>query len=311
MTKSSIKLSSSIRESTNNFIISTGGTDYLVQRCDFKLFPLNKVVVEKVTEFQEVLIADTTTFGRVLFLDGDLQSSEYDEALYHEILVQPAMLFHEKPENILVVGTGEGATLREILKHKTASRVVAVDIDRDVVKLCEEHLPGWHEGKMSDPRVEHVFKDGFEYLRETDETFDVAIMDIVSDLDDGPAGDLYTPEFYQLVKGRIKPGGLVAIQGMMLSHLARESKCHLRLRNSVQQVFSRTYSYRASIPSFLSTWGFLLASDWLLPEQIEANNLENTIAQKEVGEKLKHLDGKAIEAAFTHNKALTALLNAG
>lgn len=302
-------MSVSVKESKNSFFVANGDVEYLVQRCDFEMFPLDKVLVNKRTDFQEVIIADTPKFGRVLFLDGDLQSSELDEALYHEHLVQPAMLLHRKPEKILVVGTGEGATLREIFKHTTASNVVAIDIDREVVELCQEYLPTWHDGKMRDSRVEHVFKDGFEYLRETRETFDLAIIDIVSDLDDSPAQDLYTPEFYQLVKSRLHGDGIVAIQGLILSHLKHEIKGHLRLRNSVSQVFKHTHSYKCAIPSFLSSWGFLLASDHVDESHLKAEFIDERIRQTAIGDQLKHLDGSSLNAAFQHSKLITQLLN--
>ena len=301
-------MTNSVKEKKNSFLVSNGDVEYLVQRCDFEMFPLDKVIVNKKTDFQEVIIADTPNYGRVLFLDGDLQSSEYDESLYHEHLVQPAMLFHKNPEKILVVGTGEGATLREIFKHKTASHVVAIDLDREVVDLCDQYLPTWHDGKMRDSRVEHVFQDGFEYLRQTSETFDLAIIDIVSDLDDGPAQDLYTPEFYQLVKSRLNNDGIVAIQGLIISSIENEMKGHLRLRNSVSQVFRYTHSYKCAIPSFLSTWGFLLASDFVDKSSLGSEYIEKRIEETGVGDTLKHLDGPSLNAAFQHSKVVAQLL---
>lgn len=310
-TTSSAKSTNSITESKNHYLAANGDKEFLVQRCDFELFPLDKVVVDKRTDYQEVLIADTEKFGRVLFLDGDLQSSEYDEGLYHELLTQPALLAHEEPVNILVVGTGEGATLREIFKHKSASNVVAIDIDEEVVQLCKEYLPTWHQGRMEDPRVEHVFKDGFEYLKQTDKKFDVVIIDIVSDLDDGPANALYTPDFYNLVKNCMNENAIVAIQGLVLSHLDSESSGHIRLLKAVREVFQFVHSYNYSIPSFLSSWGFMLASDWFKDSSLNAQFFEERIAQKLTGTSLDFLSGETIMSAFNHDKKLAQMLDAG
>lgn len=298
-----VNLNPVIREK-NSYTVDYDGTNYLVQRCDFELFPLDKVIVKKETAFQEITIIDTAKYGRVLFLDGDLQSSQADESLYHELLVQPAMLAHKNPKNVLVVGTGEGASLREIFKHDSVSRVVAIDIDQEVVELCTEHLPTWHHGKMKDSRVEHQFRDGFEYLRECKEKFDVAVIDIVSDLEDGPAGELYTPAFYELVKSCLNENAVVAIQGLVLSTLEGESRGHKKLRGAVEQVFENVYTYQGYIPSFLSSWGFLLASDWFKLEGIDDPEFSSRLDKVPVS----HLDKPAMKAAFSLDLAIRKFL---
>lgn len=294
-----------VAKETNSYVISHAGKEYLVQSCDFELFPLDKVIVRKKTAFQEVIIADTPKYGRILFLDGDLQSSEFDESFYHELLIQPAMVAHKNPEKVLVVGTGEGASLREIFKHESVKEVVAIDIDQEVVELCTEHLPTWHQGKMKDPRVRHVFRDGFEYLKESDEEFDVAIIDIVSDLEDGPAGELYTPAFYELVKSRLKKDAVVAIQGLVLSPVESESRGHRKLRKAVQEVFSRVDSYRGTIPSFLSSWGFLLASDWFPLEDLKGERVKDRLGRVST----EHLDVDALNAAFALDKKTRKIIS--
>ena len=115
-------------------------------------YRLKSVIYNGRTAFQNVLIADTYNYGRALMLDGAIQSSEDDETLYHEILVQPAMLRHPDPRDVLIIGGGEGATLREVLVHRSVKSATMVDLDREVVELCREHLPTWHRGAMDDPR---------------------------------------------------------------------------------------------------------------------------------------------------------------
>ena len=98
-------------------------------------YRLSSVIYSGRTAFQNVLIADTLNYGRVLMLDGAIQSAEHDEAIYHELLVQPAMLRHPDPRSVLVIGGGEGTTLREVLVHRSVKSVTMVDLDRELVDL--------------------------------------------------------------------------------------------------------------------------------------------------------------------------------
>ena len=113
---------------------------------DAHLHQFKKVLLKKQTPFQEAVIADSFSFGRCLILDGEIQSAQTDEYIYHETLVHPALLTHPRPQSVLIMGGGEGATTREILKHKTVKRVHLVDLDGEVIELCKRHLPRWHQG---------------------------------------------------------------------------------------------------------------------------------------------------------------------
>ena len=117
------------------------------------LFRLDRVVVRARTAYQEVVIAETEAYGRALFIDGLVQSTESDEALYHEPFIHPGMIVHGRPRRVLLGGIGEGACLREILRHASVEEVLAVDIDREIVAICREHLPDWSAGAFEDPGV--------------------------------------------------------------------------------------------------------------------------------------------------------------
>lgn len=288
-----------LRLKDGEYVGSIGDRQFLIQKSDLRAFELENIVVNKKTKFQDVLVGDTDRYGRILVLDGDLQSSEYDETLYHESLVQPAMLSHAGPKDVLIVGTGEGATLREALKHEPRPRITAVDIDQEVVEICEEYLESWHGGFMRHPNVEHVFADGFQFLRDTEKTFDVAVIDIVSDWAEGPAERLYSPEFYQLVKNKLNPGGIVSVQSMNLSHIDYENAGHRLLRNSLKQVFPEVHSYSTMIPSFFAAWSFLLASDWFDPNKQDADFFQKRIDERIVNGELVHYDGEYLKSRFT------------
>ena len=137
------------------------------------------------TPFQEILIADTYNYGRALFMNGAIQSSAEDESLYHEMLVQPAMLLHPNPRDVLIIGGGEGATMREVLAHRIRT-VTMVDIDQQAVEVCREYLPSWHRGGFADPRAHVIYSDGRAFVDNDTSKYDVVIIDVVDMLVNGP-----------------------------------------------------------------------------------------------------------------------------
>ncbi|MDP2727487.1 MAG: methyltransferase domain-containing protein, partial [Dehalococcoidia bacterium] len=158
---------------------------------------LREVLVTR-TQYQRLEILDTLPFGRCLFLDDKIQSAETDEFLYHESLAHPALVAHPSPRSVLIIGSGEGALLREVLKHNTVKRVLMVDIDEEVVRACREHLTQWHQGAFRDHRVEVLHVDARAYLEETADVFDSILVDVTDPLAGGPSYRIFTKEFYQL-----------------------------------------------------------------------------------------------------------------
>ncbi len=248
------------------------------------------------TAYQEVTIANTYNYGLALFLDGQLQSTEDDEALYHELLVQPAMLRHPEPRDVLILGGGEGASLREVLIHASVGSATMVDLDGELVELCREHLEVMHQGAFDDPRARIVIGDGRAFLEHDLGLYDVIIIDLVDLLEETQVRRLYTVEFYQLVRGRLRPGGIVAVQGLEFSFL--DSGAHAALARTLRAVFGEVHSYRAHIPSFLAGWGFLLASDWFRPEEWSIESIDAAVAQRVGNDWLDHLNGAFLRSCF-------------
>src|SRR5262249_14511312 len=178
---------------------------------DLYSYRVTKVLACQKTAFQNVVIAESCNYGRILFMDGAVQSAQDDEALYHEMLVQPAMILHAEPRDVLIVGGGEGATLREVLAHKSVRTATMVDIDQEAVELCREHLGPWHQGAFEDPRARVFYEDGRGFVERTDALYDVVIIDVVDSFEGGPAERLYTREFYELLRKRLRPGGIVVV----------------------------------------------------------------------------------------------------
>lgn len=230
------------------------------------------------TKYQRVTIAKTGSFGLALFLDGYMQSSEYDEFVYHESLVHPAMITHSSPRKVLVIGGGEGATVREVLKHERVERVVMVDIDEELVALARKYLVDWHKGAFDDSRLELVFEDGVKYIEETRETFDVIILDVTDPVKGTPGVYLYTKEFYEKVRDRLTSRGIMVTQATSLRYYERAFAV---IYNTVSKVFPVARRYKVFIPSFYSEWGFVLGS-------LERDPLD--VPEQEVREKLQRLN---------------------
>jgi spermidine synthase len=229
----------------------------LHDRCDLTGFHRDRVVMTGQTGFQTFEIFENQLYGRMLILNGRLQSAEQDEFIYHEALVQPAMLSHPDPQRVLVMGGGEGATLREVLRHPGVTRAVMVDIDAELVGLCKEWLPTFHAGAFDDPRTALVFADGRDWLSsQPDGSLDVIILDLPEPVEEGPALKLYTREMYEMVGTKLTPRGVMAVQSGsagLQGHLMADLNVTLRA------VFPRVVAYTAFIPSFMDLYGFHVA----------------------------------------------------
>lgn len=259
------------------------------------------------TKFQSVDIINTGSFGVCLVLDGKIQSSEADEFIYHEALVHPAMVTHPQPEKVFIAGGGEGATLREVLAHKTVRRAVMVDIDEEVVDLCRRFLPSWHQNAFDDPRAELHFADARKYLEERSDKFDVIIIDLVDPLEGGPARLLYTKEFYQTVKQKLEPDGIMSVQAESAEWLNLDN--FTAIANTLGSVFPITRPYQVQVPSFLGLWGFVSASQSLDPPELTPEEIDTRISAR-ISKELKSYDGLTHQAMFTIPKHIRQQLAA-
>jgi spermidine synthase len=259
------------------------------------------------TEYQHVDIVDTYSFGICLVLDGKIQSGELDEYIYHESLVHPAMLSHRNPESIFIAGGGEGATLREIFRHKSVKKAVMVDIDKEVVDLCRHYLSSFHRDSFNDPRTEIHFTDARKYIENTKEKFDVIIIDIVDPLEAGTACLLYTQEYYRELKSRMNPGGIMVIQSGSCGWANLQVFTYIV--NTLKTVFSIVEPYQVYVPSFVELWGFTCASDTLKPSKISKKAINRYINNR-LNSKLRFYDGISHRSMFMLPKPLRRKLAA-
>ena len=256
-----------------------------------------RTIVEAQTKFQHVEILQTAAYGKTLVLDGRIQSSQGDEFIYHEALVPPGMLTTEgPPRSALVIGGGEGATLREILRYPSITRAVMVDIDGEVVELCKIHLPEMHQGAFDDPRTEVRLEDARAYLEKSNDRFDFITVDLVEPLEEGPACMLFTQEFYALVRDRLTPGGTMTMQAGMtkLGELGFFTSIHRTLR----EVFPVVAAYQSFISCFGTPWGFIVASKKVDPARQGAQAVDKLIAERVKGS-LEYWDGVTHQHAFS------------
>jgi spermidine synthase len=253
------------------------------------------ILYAKQTKYQQMEIMVTRNYGRCLVLDGKMQSSEYDEFIYHEALVHPALLTHPNPKKVFIVGGGEGATLREILRHKSVEHVLMVDIDQEVVESCKKYLPEWHQGSFDDPRTRLEFRDARKYLEETKDVYDVIIIDISEPMEEGPAYLLYTKEFYQIVMDRLSKNGIISLQAGTTS--LTSLLCFSAVYQTLKSVFPIVRPYQAIIPCFGLPWGFALASKLADPQSFSQEEIDKRIADRLKGE-LKYYNGEIHHGQF-------------
>jgi spermidine synthase len=259
------------------------------------------------TKFQSVEIIDTGSFGVCLVLDGKIQSSEADEFVYHEALVHPVMLAHPRPERVLIAGGGEGATLREVLAHKTVKKAVMVDIDEEVVSLCRRFLPSWHQKAFDDPRAELHFADARKYLEKSNDRFDVIIIDLVDPLEQGPARLLYTREFYRILRQRLGRSGIMSVQAEPSEWGNLDN--FIAIVNTLKSVFSIARPYQVHMPSFFGLWGFVAASQSLDPTKLTPEEIDARISTR-IAKKPESYDGLTHQAMFTIPKHIRRKLAA-
>jgi spermidine synthase len=220
--------------------------------------------------FQRIEIVETAVFGRVLVLDGIFQTSERDEHVYHEMLVHPVLTTARSISRVLVIGGGDGGTVREVLRHTGVERCTMVEIDREVVEASRRYLPGVGTA-WDDPRLELVIGDGVEYVQDAPaDAFDVVLLDGSDPV--GPSEGLFDRRFYEGCRRVLCAGGVLAVQSespFLTPGLFRKIVTLLR------DVFGRAAPAIATVPLYSAgPWSFTLASTTAVPAEIVSERAE-------------------------------------
>jgi spermidine synthase len=242
---------------------------------------VTKILAHCQTQYQEMYIVETGAFGKGLVLDGKWQSCTVDEFIYHEALVHPPLIAHQNPKRVLVLGGGEGATIREVLRWKSVEEVTMIDIDGEVVQACKQHLPEMHQDAFSDRRVKLMIADALEVLDTTSETWDIIISDLSDPIESGPSFALFTKEYFTKLQRVLNPGGYVMVQAGPIS--PPEVKDHARLVNTLKAVFDNVTSLSAPTPSYGRAWGFAMCSESAIASQPQPELVDRLLEEKTTG----------------------------
>ncbi|MEW6418883.1 MAG: polyamine aminopropyltransferase [Nitrospirota bacterium] len=277
-----------IKTNTNWFIDKESENRWIFHRT-------KKHVFSTKTKFQQVEIIDTYNFGHVVILDNKIQSAKADEFIYHEALVHPAMITHPEPGRILILGGGEGAVLREVLRYATVKRVVMVDIDREFVELCKKYLKEWHCGSFFDKRAEIIFADATNFVKNAKDNFDVIITDISDPIEEGPASLIYTKEFYRSILRMLSNDGIFVTQATEVFY--NQQEVYSIINKTAASVFRIAESYCDYIPSFGSMWGFVAGSKKYYLKKISPEEIEDRLKRRKV-KGLKYYDSETHARLF-------------
>lgn len=225
-------------------------------------YRVERMILEGKTQYQTYQIADVPRFGKSLFLDYNVQTSLLDEYVFHECMSQPAMTLHPNPRKVVVCGGGEGATLREALKHSTVEQATMVDIDEELVDMVKVHMPEWHQGAFEDPRTTLLHTDARQWLVEHKGAgFDVILSDLPNPHEDGPGQFLFTKEYFGIAADAMSEDGVFAMQAGSANENYPECMVScIETLESMKDVFPHVAGYFGLVSTFFQPWGFVLAS---------------------------------------------------
>ena len=234
------------------------------------------------TEYQTIDILETQGLGKVLLLDGLVMTTERDEFFYHEMISHIPMNSHPNPERVLVIGGGDGGTVREVLKHDTVKEVVLCEIDGMVIDACKKYLPSI-AGMLDDERVNIQVRDGIDYISQQEDAFDIILIDSTDPM--GPGEGLFTEEFYSNVNKALKEGGIMSAQSESPFVNQRQMKMMYPL---LRKALPKVNTFLGPIPTYPGGyWSWAFCSNTVEPLSFIAEDRVQKIAKQA---KLYNLD---------------------
>lgn len=217
-----------------------------------QMMSVDEVLYEERSDYQDVILFKNEKFGRVLALDGVIQTTEADEKCYHEMMVHVPMISHGRAQNILVIGGGDGGIIREVLKYDI-QKVTMVEIDGDVIEFSKIHLPHHSEGAFDNKKLNLLIADGSAFVKETTEKYDVIIVDSTDP--EGPAAVLFSQEFYQDCHNILTPKGILVTQNGVPFYQDEELSNTWKRQSAI---FAHPGFYVTAVPTY--TGGFMTLS---------------------------------------------------
>lgn len=242
-------------------------------------FTASSKLAEIDSPYQRVEVYDTPQFGKLFRLDGRFMTSEGDEFFYHECMTHPALLAHPAPKKVLVIGGGDGGSSEEILKHPSVERVVMAELDPVVIDIAKQHLTKVHKGVFDDARLEVKIGDGYEFVKSSEELFDLIVLDLTDP--DTPAFHLYTEDFFRLCQKRLAPGGALTLH---LGSPVYGAETVKKNAEALQRVFRHVAPLSLFIPLYGSLWCLAVASDSLDPRAFSVPAIAERLAARGIGD---------------------------
>lgn len=228
--------------------------------------------------FQRIDVYEHPFFGRILTLDDLVQTTERDEFCYHEMLVHPALCALERPRRVLIIGGGDGGTLRRVLEHGVEEAVMC-EIDEAVVAACREHLPSVSAGALDDPRARVIFGDGAAFVADAaPSSFDAILVDGSDPI--GPAAVLFGREFFAACRAALAPGGIFVTQSGSPLFQSGEFAGAVE---TLSGVFDAVEPYLGAVPTYPGTiWSYTAATDGDPPSRTGAEVVERRLRERGV-----------------------------
>jgi len=211
-------------------------------------YAVSKILEQRKSKYQEIMVFENPAFGRILVLDGVVQLTEKDEFIYHEMLAHVPLMAHPNPEKVLIIGGGDGGTLREVLKHKEVKEAILVDIDKEVIEISKKYFPQLAKS-FEDPRAIVVNEDGVKFIKDCENEFDVILVDSTDPV--GFAYALTTEEFFRSVYRALKEDGIYVGQSESILYHADIVN---RFQNNLKTIFPIVDLYTAVIPTYAGYW---------------------------------------------------------
>ncbi len=233
---------------------------------------LDELLFSGRSPFQQIAVVRSPVFGKMLVIDGDTQSSQADERIYHETLVHPALAGASHRSEVLILGGGEGATLREVLRCPDVARCTMVDIDAMVVELSKKYLGEWSAGAFDDSRARVVVGDALNFMRTDAARYGTIVSDLTEPLEDSPSNPLFNENVFALIKSRLLEGGVYVLQASTAA--VHNSGLHCKMARTLRRHYAHVASFSTHVPAFDTQWAFLACSDRVDVSKLDAREID-------------------------------------
>ncbi len=233
---------------------------------------INKIIYKKKTKYQKISIVNNKKLGNVLILDNIIQTTEFDEFIYHEMICLIPIFSHPKPKKILIIGGGDGGCLKQIIKFKEIKSITLVEIDKKIISISKKYLLKIHENSFNDNRIKIINDNGLKFIKKNNKKFDIIIIDGTDPV--GPGKKLFTDKFYYNCKKSLSKNGIIVTQSGTILQI----KQTIKNLNKIKKIFQYNGLYQSSVPTYYGgNMFFMWASQEINLKKTKINKLYNKI----------------------------------